>query len=172
MTNGVTKPERTSADNRRGLRAEAIGTMRLLQTCPRLPVDVFAQLAGFASTSGAYKHFANLQRLGLAQSERADPGYLLCRRPIRLWRITDRGERVLQNVDAAHGVGLEADCQSDPTRSPQKQWRSGGNNVLAIAAYRLLAWIVAERNRLGDRVAVCSCERPFVRKVTYSSRGG
>jgi hypothetical protein len=36
--------------------------LRLLETCPLVPVDAFAHLAGLSSVGGAYKQLANLRR--------------------------------------------------------------------------------------------------------------
>src|SRR5438105_174792 len=77
------------------LRSRGLAALRLLETCPRLPVDVFVHLVGLNSSSAAYQQLARLRLAGLAEVQRVDPGYLLGERPLGLWKITALGRLAL-----------------------------------------------------------------------------
>jgi hypothetical protein len=120
---------------------------------------------GLNSASGAYKQLARLKRAGLAEVQRADLGYLLGERPLGLWKITEQGQRALD------GAGLDRLCEHAGRRShmvcrarPQVNPRDR-NPTSLVAAYRLLALLVAERAANGQSVDVGTWERPWVRDV-------
>src|SRR5207249_1212910 len=78
------------------LRNGALAALRLLETCPLVPVDVFVHLVGLRSRTSAYQQLARLRRGGLADVRRANLGYLLGERGVGLWMITDIGRQALR----------------------------------------------------------------------------
>ena len=77
------------------LRQGALRALRVLETCPLVPVDAFVHLAGLSVHSSAYQQLARLRRAGLADVQRVDPGYLVGERHLGCWTITDEGRRTL-----------------------------------------------------------------------------
>jgi hypothetical protein len=71
-----------------------LAALQILHMCPLLPVDAFRHIAGFRSIGGAYRRLEKLRRAGLAEMQRAELGYLLADRPLGLWSITERGQRL------------------------------------------------------------------------------
>src|SRR5262245_3352459 len=119
-----------------------MAALRILDMCPLLPVDAFRHLAGFRSIGGAYRRLENLRRAGLAEMERAEVGYFLADRPLGLWSITEHGQRVLEAVS-------RADWPASDPRGPRTPHRGEPNLTRRVAAYRLLAFLVAECNADG-----------------------
>src|SRR5579859_1888252 len=159
---GRTKDERGGTASRLPRVSGGVaGALRLLATCPLLPVDVFAHLSGLRSASGAYKQLARLRAAGLIEVQRADLGYLLGERPLGLWKITELGQRILDNVSA------DKPCQRAGTHS-HKSFKARPRETdltSLLAAYRLLGLLVAERTSNGELVEVGEWERPWVREV-------
>src|SRR6516162_9369691 len=78
-----------------------MAAMQILAMCPLVPVDAFRHIAGFRSIGGAYGRLEKLRRAGLAEMERGELGYLLADRPLGLWSITARGQRLCDDVRCA-----------------------------------------------------------------------
>lgn len=132
------------------LRQGAQSALRVLETCPFVPVDAFVHLLGLSAPSSAYQQLARLRRAGLAEVSRVNPGYLVGERPLGCWTITDAGSRVLHASDA---------CKTG--RAPHKPWRIGeGDAPLLIASYRLLASVVLDSASRETTVAVQQWEWP------------
>ncbi|HYW87490.1 MAG TPA: hypothetical protein VFB50_06960, partial [Chloroflexota bacterium] len=136
----------------------AMAAMQILAMCPLLPVDAFRHLAGFQSIGGAYRRLETLRRTGLAEMERGELGYLLAERPLGLWSITERGQRLCDEVGCADRLA------SDP-RDSRAPAHGQPNLTTRVAAYRLLAFLVAECNADGRKVELCAWEQPWVRTV-------
>lgn len=146
----------------RQLRTGAVRALRVLETCPLVPVDAFADLAGLSGKSSAYQQLARLLQAGLAQVRRVDPGYLVGERRLGCWTITDAGTRLLAGV-------TKPDVQESPLQSRRdvggprgKAWIGSRDLPLLIATYRLLASVVVERSACGH-VEVARWEWPWVR---------
>ncbi len=154
------------------LRQSAVIALRLLETCPLVPVDAFVHLAGLTSASGAYKQLANLRRAGLAEVQRVDLGYLLGERPLGLWKITKRGGLALQATRVDGPCDHVGEGRRSPDVARSHAWRGtrGTNLTLLVAAYRLLALLVAERAADGANVDVGRWEQPWVRHVWSPQR--
>src|SRR5579859_4354699 len=167
MQNGV-------GGRRPQLRQRGLESLRLLETCPLVPVDALVHLVGFRSTSAAYRQLARLRRSGLAEVQRADLGYLLGERRLGLWKITEEGRRTLQAVR----VGQPAEGAIAGGMVPCRAGRLGMrwpcpreiDLPLLVAAYRLLAAIAAERAAEGRAVDVCAWEWPWIRGVWSEQR--
>ncbi len=139
----------------------ALQALRILHLCPLLPVDAFRHIAGFGSIGGAYRRLENLRRAGLADMQRAELGYLLADRPLGLWSITERGQRVLGELS-----------RLDPSLRGRRNPPHGLPNVTSrVAAYRLLAFLVAECNADGQMVDLCAFEHPWVRTIRGPHQG-
>jgi hypothetical protein len=54
------------------LSQSAVKALRLLDTCPLLPVDAFRGLTGLSSIGGAYKQLAKLRSAGLVDAHRVE----------------------------------------------------------------------------------------------------
>lgn len=143
----------------------ATAALRILQTCPLLPVDAFRYLAGFRSTGGAHGRLEKLRQAGLADVQRVDLGYLVSDRPIGLWEITEEGLRALNGATAeplAHGNGTRLHAP------PARRWRRAHRSTklaTRVAAYQLLAYLVGQWQRDGQLVDLSTCEHPWVRSV-------
>ena len=140
------------------LRSGAVAALRLLETCPLLPIDAFVPLVGLRSFSAGYQQLARLRRAGLAEVSGVNLGYLLGDRRVGLWRITAAGVRMLRIT----GDGTEAGSPDPrgvllygaPTNSPRRGGNAGQDLALLVAGYRLLATLVDERCAAGEPVAV------------------
>jgi hypothetical protein len=158
----VTNQSKDTQVSRLSLRARpgrsGMAALRILDMCPLLPVDAFRHIAGFRSIGGAYRRLEKLRRAGLAEMERAELGYLLADGPLGLWSITEHGQRLFGEVSCAHRRAL------DP-RGPRKPPRGEPSLTTRVAAYRLLAFLVAEGNADGRKVELCAWEHPWVRTV-------
>ena len=147
-----------------------MSALRLLLTCPLLPLDAFVHLAGMRSASGAYRQLAKLKMAGLAEVERADLGYLLGERPVGLWKITARGRLVLEAY-VAEPRNAESLISGHAVHEPASRTSPRDATLpLLAAAYRLLAWVIAERAVYGQDLEVDSWEQPFVRDVPCWTR--
>jgi len=113
----VAANSRTGAGPR--LRCSALNALRLLETCPLVPVDAFAHLAGLSSLSAAYKQLARLKSAGLVEVTRAELGYLVAERRLNLWTVSESGRRALR------GSSVE------PPRRPRLARRGGQREKLA-----------------------------------------
>lgn len=148
------------------LRGGALAALRVLQTCPLVPVDVFMHLAGLTSMSAAYQQLARLERAGLAEVQRVDPGYLVGERRIGCWTISGEGRRLLDGSEgrsaARAGSWSHTDGRHDRKRRPVLVRQ--GDLPLRIAAYRMLAFLVYEAaEREEGQPVVSSWEWPWVR---------
>jgi hypothetical protein len=142
----------------------AMAAMQVLAMCPLLPADAFRHLAGFRSIGGAYRRLEKRRRAGLAEIERAELGYLLADRPVGLWSITERGQRLFDEVSCA-------DRRAPDFRGPCTPVRGEPSLTSRVAAYRLLAFFVAECNADGRKVELCAWEHPWVRTVRVPEQG-
>jgi hypothetical protein len=138
--------------------------LRILEMCPLLPVDAFRHIAGFRSIGGAYRRLENLRRAGFVEMERAEVGYLLADRPLGLWSISVDGQRLFDEVSRANG-------RASDLRSPRTPSGGEPNFTTRVAAYRLLAFFVAECNADGRKVDLCAWEHPWVRTVCGPEQG-
>ena len=145
-------------------RRSALAALRILHLCPLLPVDAFRHIAGFGSIGGAYRRLENLRRAGLADMERAELGYLLADRPLGLWSITERGQRVLGELS-------RLDASTSGPRGQRNPPHGLPNVTSRVAAYRLLAFLVAECNADGQMVDLCAFEHPWVRTIRGPHQG-
>src|SRR3982074_3172319 len=91
------------------LRNGALAALRLLETCPLVPVDAFVHLVGLSSWTSADHQLARPQHAGLAEMPRVNLGYLIGERRVGLWKITDEGRRALH---AAGSHLLPADAST------------------------------------------------------------
>jgi hypothetical protein len=132
--------------------------MQILAMCPLLPVDAFRCIAGFKSIGGAYRRLEKLRRAGLAEMEQADLGYLLAERPLGLWSLTEQGRRLCDEVSCA-------DPRAADLRDPGTRLRGEPNLTTRVAAYRMLAFLIAECNADGRKVELRTWEQPWVRTV-------
>lgn len=148
----------------RQLRQGALRALRVLETCPLVPVHAFVHLAGLRDQSSAYQQLARLRHAGLAEARRIDPGYLVGERRLSCWTITDKGTRML---------GLATGpCEQEPFPQTRRGSRGPHRRVpishcdlpLLIATYRLLASLVLERGARGHVIAVTTFEWPWVRE--------
>src|SRR5205085_7405181 len=134
--------------------------LRLLATCPLVPVDALVHLVGSRSTSAVYRQLARLRRAGLAEVQRADLGYLLGERRLGLWKITEEGRRTLQAVSVAQPAEGVIASGMVPYRAGRPGMRSTCPREidlpLLVATYRLLAAIAAERSAEGQAGDVCA----------------
>ena len=142
----------------------AMAAMQILAMCPLLPVDAFRHIAGFRSIGGAYRRLEKLWRAGLAEMERAELGYLLADRPLGLWSITEHGQRPRDEVSCA-------DRRAWDPRGPSIPPRREPNLTTRVAAYRMLAFFVAQCNADGRNVELCAWEHPWVRTVCGPEQG-
>jgi hypothetical protein len=155
------------------LRKGALAALRLLETCPLVPVDAFVHLVGLSSCTSAYQQLARLQHAGLAEVRRVNLGYLVGERRIGLWRITDEGSRALRAA-ATHLLAAEAGpggCLVDRGAMRRPPLDRDGDMPLLVAAYRVLALLVVERAIEGRPVDVRAWERPWVREVGSQRQG-
>jgi len=130
-----------------------MAALRILHMCPLLPVEAFRHIAGFRSIGGAYRRLEKLRRAGLAEMERAELGYLLAGRPLGLWSITEHGQRLFDEVSGA-------DRRASDFRDPCTPARAEPNPTSLVAAYRLLAFFVAEATPMAER---SNCARGNIR---------
>lgn len=147
-------------------RQGALNALRVLETCPFVPVDAFVHLAGLSSLSSAYQQLARLRRGGLAKVTRIDPGYLVGDRPLGCWTITNEGRRVLGFSHRRTPGEVRAVAQEGRVAcGPRTQARITDRDLpLLIATYRLLASLVLERSVRGQVVEVTEWEWPLVRE--------
>ena len=135
-----------------------MAAMQILAMCPLLPVDAFRHIAGFRSIGGAYRRLEKLRRAGLAEMERGELGYLLADRPLGLWSITEQGRRLCDEVSCV-------DRRVSDRRGPGTRLRGEPNLTTRVAAYRMLAFFIAECNADGRKVELRTWEQPWVRTV-------
>lgn len=155
------------------LRQGALIALRVLETCPLAPVDAFVHLAGLSSQSSAYQQLARLRHAGLAEPRRVNPGYLVGKRGLGCWAITDEGSRALTAALGQNPPGLGV----LPHRNGPLGLRSGsrlpdGELPLLIATYRLLASLMLERAAGGKAVWVEAWEWPWVREAWSAAEDG
>ena len=158
----------------RQLREGALIALRVLETCPLVPVDAFVGLAGLSSLSSAYQQLARLRRAGFADVRRVDAGYLVGERRIGCWTITDHGSRMLAEA-SAHDPGEQkagARGREAPARSHKRARIRDSDVPLLIAAYRLLASLVLERGAGELTFEVLAWEWPWIRETRSTADGG
>lgn len=158
-------------DSQLRLGGSAARALRLLDTCPLLPVDAFAGLNGLSSIGGAYKQLAKLRTAGLADAQPADLGYLLYERPSRLWKITELGRRALAAAGVKRAGEPPNQSRTVPDRAHREDGPRGARLTVLVAAYRLLSAVAAERARDGAAVEVCEWESPWIRFFWSAERG-
>ena len=144
----------------------AASALRVLETCPLLPVDAFRGLTGLRSIGGAYKQLARLRSAGLADAHLVDVGYLLSQRPLGLWKITELGRQAIEGAAGARSDGSRhvlSLLQSDVRRRDKRL-------TVLVATYRLLSDVVAERARTGNPVEVVHLEYPWTRSFWSAER--
>ena len=90
--------------------------------------------------------------------EQADLGYLLAERPLGLWSLTEQGRRLCDEVSCA-------DPRAADLRDPGTRLRGEPNLTTRVAAYRMLAFFIAECNADGRKVELRTWEQPWVRTV-------
>ena len=131
----------------RQLRQGAFSALRVLETCPLVPVDAFVHLARLSSPSSAYQQLARLRHGGLANVRRVDPGYLVGERSLGCWTITDEGRRRLRLAVGQKPGELQAVAQGRrATCGLHNRARITDSDLpLLIASYRLLAALVVGR---------------------------
>jgi hypothetical protein len=157
------------------LRSGGVAALRLLETCPLLPIDAFVPLVRLRSFSAGYQQLARLRRAGLAEVSGVNLGYLLGDRRVGLWRITAAGIRMLRIAgDGTEAGSLEHGrvlLYGAPTNSPRRASNAGQDLALLVAGYRLLATLVDERCAAGEPVAVHAWERRWVRPLWSPPQG-
>jgi hypothetical protein len=149
----------------------ATAALRLLKMCPSLPVDTVRHLAGFQSSGGAYGRLEKLRHAGLADVRYVDLGYLVSDRPIGLWDITETGLRTISGlITEPLPDGNETRLYAAGVRGCRKAARTS-TLTTRVAAYRLLAYVLAESRRGGQIYDVCAWEHPWVRIVSSPDGG-
>jgi hypothetical protein len=149
------------------IREGALIALRVLETCPLVPVDAFVGLAGLSSLSSAYQQLARLRRGGLADARRVDAGYLVGERRLGCWTITDDGRRILAQA-SVHRPGEQkavAQGRHGPAVSHKRARIRDSDVPLLIAAYRLLASVVLERGAGELTFEVLAWEWPWIREL-------
>src|SRR4051794_16955715 len=134
-------------------RGGALAALQLLETCPMLPVDAFARLAGL-SQSAAYQVLARVRRAGLAEVRRVGLGYVVGNRPVGLWSVRSLGREVLriQGLESHAGEQLPFGPAEPPGRLRPRE----SALPLLVAAYRTVAEVVDESRRHGLELRVAA----------------
>lgn len=157
------------------VRTSGLAALRLLQTCPLMPVDAFVALLGLGSRSSGYQQLARLRRAGLAEVRRVDLGYLLGERPTGLWELTDAGQQAVRTVRVlprSEDPGIRGVLPYGPPDPEERRTRARESDLpLVVAEYRVLATLASERNACGEPVLVVAWERPWVRSVWSPGQG-
>jgi len=135
----------------------SLAALRLLALCPWVPIDVFACLGGGQPVS-AYQLLERLCRAGLADVQRLNPGHVVGKRPVRVWSITEKGRAVLCHAAPAT-EDVTVDTRLPYGTCPRTRRRIRPADLpLLVAAYRLLAALVAEHLAAGRVVHVSAWE--------------
>ena len=96
------------------LRQRTIAALRVLDTCPLIPVDAFGPLVGLRRPGSSYQVLGRLRSAGLAEVRRVDLGYLLGHRRIGLWTTTEAGRKALR----VHEEAVAGDATVPPVDGP------------------------------------------------------
>jgi hypothetical protein len=139
-----------------------------------VPADVFMHLAGLTSMSGAYQQLARLERAGLAEVRRVDPGYLVGDRHIGCWTLTEAGRRLFAASEAGSGARPGSWYDADRCDHPHGRWTVARQSELPllVAACRMLAFLMKESadDEDGQQLRVSSWEWPWVRHYLSPAR--
>jgi len=160
VTGGARYAERGRRNDVYGTRRphpRSLAALRLLAICPCVPIDVFVCLAGGQPVS-AYQLLGRLRRAGLADVQRQNLGHLVDKRPVSVWSITERGRAALSCAAAATDDLPGESLLPCGTRQGKPHRVRAADLPLLVAAYRLLAALVAEDAAAGHVVQVRAWE--------------